>query len=249
LNLQYIGIWVAERYLYFSAFCLLAVAMSAAIAALHGSRPWLRAGVLAVGFVFVTVNLFQKLAYEPMWRDGETLWQYHLTLPRPSPTAYANLAAYCYADATAHQGTPRMAFDMRKMAVVVDAGLAEFWRDRQQPPPAQMYYLLFLKSIVQEVNGEPEAALASLLTADQLHPRFDAINLNLALLYRKLAGGARDPRQRETCARAALDRYAEYIALVYRGRTPPHDVRQTLADVEAEYDQAADDLKQQPMTK
>ena len=46
---------------------------------------------------------------------------------------------------------------------------------------------------MQEVKGDPEAALVSLLTADRLHSRFDAINLNLALLYHKLAETAPEP--------------------------------------------------------
>ncbi len=53
---------------------------------------------------------------------------------------------------------------------------------------------------MQEVNGEPEAALASLLTSDRLHPDFDATNLNMARVYRKLAEAAADPQQRETYA-------------------------------------------------
>jgi hypothetical protein len=234
LNLLYIGIWVAERYLYFPAFCLLALALSLAGAALRRPHPALRLGVLTAGVIFVAVNMFQKLSYEREWHNGETLWQYHIALPRPSPTAYANLAAYYYAEATALQGTPRMALPMRKMAIVVEAGLAEFWRDRRQPPPRETSYLFFLQSIVQEVRGDPEAALASLLTSDRLQRGSDATNLNLALVYHKLAGTAQDPRQRETYARAARDRYAEYITLAFRSRPAPPEIRQKLANLEAE---------------
>jgi hypothetical protein len=233
LNLVYTGILIAERYLYFSVFCLLALATSMAAAVLRRPQPVLRISVLATGLGIVMVNLFQIYAYQPVWRNGETLWQYHLALPDPSPTAYANLAACCYAEATAQQGTPNMALSMSKMSVVVDAGLAQFWRDRRQPPPPDTYFLFFLQSIVQEVKGEPEAALASLLTADRLHPRFDSTNLNLARLYHKLAGTTTDPKQRETYARAARDRFTEYIALDYCGRPAPPDVQKELADLEA----------------
>jgi len=235
LNLQYIVIWVAERYLYFSAFCILALALSVAAAVLRRSNPAARIIALIIGVIFLAVNLFQKISYQSAWRNGETLWQYHLTLPRPEPDCYINLAVYYYASAAAHRGTPEMALPMRKMSVVIEAGLAEFWRDRQQPPPPETYYLFFLQSITQEVNGEPEAALASLLTADRLHPGFDAINLNMARVYRKLAGAAKDPQQRETYARAARDRFAEYITLAFRGRPAPTEIRQEMADIEAEY--------------
>jgi len=233
LNLQYIGIWVAERYLYFSAFCILALVLSIASAILRRANPLARIIVLTVGVIFFADNLLQKFSYEPAWRNGETLWQYHLTLPNPDPGAYANLAAFYYADAVAKKGTPEMAAQMRKMAIVIDAGLSEFWRDRQQPPPPETYYLFFLQSITQEINGEPEAALESLLTADRLHPGFDAINLNMARVYRKLAGTAKDPQQRETYAIAARDRFAEYIALAYRGRAATPEDQKEFAELQA----------------
>jgi hypothetical protein len=124
---------------------------------------------------------------------------------------------------------------MRKMAAVVDAGLAEFWPDRRQSPPSNTYFLFFLRSIVQEVNGEPEAALTSLLTADNLHPRFDAINLNMARLYHKLADADADPKQREIYARDACDRFEEYITLAFRGRRAPPEVEKELEDIKADY--------------
>jgi len=72
-----------------------------------------------------------------------------------------------------------------------------------------------------------------LLTADRLHPQFDAIQLNLALLYHKLAEAATDPGQRTTYAHSARDRYAEYINLGFRDRRPPPEVRVKMASLEA----------------
>jgi hypothetical protein len=234
LNLVIPGILVAERYLYFSAFCLLALATAAVMALLRQSKPILRGGALAIGGGFMAINLFQTISYQPAWRNGETVWQYHLTLPQPNPAAYANLAAYYYAEATAQQGTPAMAEAMGKMSVVVEAGLVQFWPDHQQTPPPEIYFLFFLKSIVQEVNGELEAALASLLTADQLHPKFDSTQLNLALLYHKLAVTTNDLKRKELFLLAARDRYVEFIALTYRGRPAPPEVQKQLAEFESD---------------
>jgi hypothetical protein len=128
-----------------------------------------------------------------------------------------------------------MTSSIRKMEIVIEAGLAKFWRDRQQPPPPETSYLFFLQSLVQEVKGDLDAALASLLTSDRLRPRFDTTNLNLARLYHKLAGTASDPRQRETYARAARDRLEEYITLAFRGRPASPEIRLELASLEAEY--------------
>ncbi|HEV2693770.1 MAG TPA: hypothetical protein VG347_12835 [Verrucomicrobiae bacterium] len=234
LNQVLPGLLVAERYLYLAAFCVLALVVTAGMAILRRAQPVWRSCTLAAAGVFLAVNLYQTFSYQPAWRDGETLWQYHLNLPQPQVSAYANLAAYYYAQASDEVGKPEMAAAMGKMSVVVDAGLAQFWPDQQQPPPPDTYFLFFLKSIVQEVRGEPEAALGSLLTADRLRPKFDSTQLNLALLYHKLAEAAADPKQKETYACAARDRYEEYIALEYRGRPAPADVQKTLAEFVAD---------------
>jgi hypothetical protein len=236
LNLVFIGIWTADRYVYFSSFCVLAIAVSLAGAAWHRSNRTLRLGVFVISAAFLANNFVQTILYEPKWRDAETLWQYHITLPYHDPKAYENLATYYYADfsnAAARQDVPRMAAAMEKMTVVVEAGLAEFWRDHRQSPPPQTYFLFFLRSLIEEVNGEPDIALASLLMADQLHAEFDATNLNLSRLYRKLAGTAQNPQQRQTYIQAARDRFVEYIKLDYRDRQPPPEVQKEMASIEA----------------
>jgi len=237
LNLLYSGIWVAERYVYFSAFSLLAIGLSFAAAGWRRSSPVGRIGLLALGTVFVAVNGYQKISYELAWRDGATLWQYHIALPGPGPTAYENLAASYYADcvaAHAQSDPARMAAALRKMEVVIDAGLTEFWRDRSQSPPPETAQLFFLQSLVQQVKDDPQAALASLLISDRLRPRFDATNLNLARLYRQLAGTTSDGRQRGIYLQAARDRLEKYIVLAYRGRPAPPEIRRELDELNAE---------------
>lgn len=237
LNLIYIGIWVADRYVYFSSFCVLAIAVSLAENIWQRSPKALQMGVVALVATIIVCNIGQTFSYEPAWRNGETLWQHHLAEPRHVPKDYDNLAAYYYADfgaAIAHQDEPRMASTLHKMTVVVDAGLAEYWPDRSQPPPSETYFLFFLRSLIEEVEGKPEAALGSLLTADQLHPGFDATNLNLARLYHKLALAAMEPDKQAAYRTAARDRFATYVKLVYRDRTPPAEIQTELAGYEAE---------------
>jgi hypothetical protein len=236
LNLLYIGIWVADRYLYFSVFCVLALASS--VAGVVWQR--LRGPLRVVLFLFCTGllanNLYQSLAYETAWRNGETLWQYHIALPGHVARDYDNLAAYYYADfgdAIAGQDQLRAATSLNKMKVVVEAGLADFWPDRQQSPPAQTSFLFFLRSLIEEVEGKPDDALASLLMADRLHPGFDSTDLNLSRLYRKLAAAATDATQRAEDLRAARDRFAQYLQLDYRNRPMPANVRQEMSDLDA----------------
>jgi protein O-mannosyl-transferase len=236
LNLIYIGIWVADRYVYFAAFCVLAIAISVAEKLWQRSQKAVRlVGVVLVAGL-VANQIIQIVSYQPVWRNGETLWQNHILLPHHRVKAYDNLGGYYYAeftDAFARQDQPRMAAALHKLTIVVDAGLADFWPNRQQPPLPDTYFLFFLRSLIEEVRGEPEAALASLLIADQLHPQFDSTNLNLSRLYRKLAEATRDSSQRQNYIVAARDRFAAYLQLVYRGRTPPPEVRSEMAGLEA----------------
>jgi hypothetical protein len=234
MSLLGVGFWVAERYAYFSAAFLLILASAPIMAGLRHSSHTIRICVSVLVVVFVTNNVVQHFTYQAVWLNGETLWQYHIALPSPSPVAFENLAGYYYAQATAQRGTPQASVLIRKMEVVVDAGLTEFWRDRQRPPPRATYFLFFQKAIVQEVNGDPEAALVTLLTSDRLLPNFDATNLNLARLYRKLAPGFKEPRQRAVYASAARDRMTEYIELAFHSRPPPPEVCQELAEMRAE---------------
>ena len=236
LNLLYIGIWVADRYVYCAVLFLVAMIVSIGDTALQRPKRLLRIGAVALGTFVASVNLFQKLSYQHEWRNAESLWQYHITLPSPSVTAYENLAAYYYAVALDHLNTPQMESAMRKMAVTVDAGLAQFWTDHQTPPPPQIWYLFFLKSIVQEVDGNPQGALASLLTSDSMRPRFDSTNLNLGRLYHRLAANTTDGSQKENYARQARDRFATYMALAFRGRVPPTEVRQEMESLEVDYE-------------
>jgi hypothetical protein len=232
-NLVYIGIIVADRYVYFSAFCILAIAVSIAVQALRRPQPALRMGALAGCIMFLGVNLFQKLSYQTAWRNAETLWQYHIGLPQPSPIAFENLAAYYYAVVQTDPAHARVF--LRKMGIVVDGGLSEFWRDHERPPPKETYFLFFLKAIIPEVNGDLKQALTSLLTSDQIHPRFDSTSLNLARLYRKLSEADKDQRQQATYALAAQDRFAEYITLAFRGRSLPPEIARERDVIQAEY--------------
>jgi hypothetical protein len=244
LNIVYIGIYVADRYAYFSVFALLAIAGSWVYEASRRPEPPLRLGALAGCLIFLVVNVYQKLSYQAAWRNAETLWQHHIGLPHPSPVAFGNLAAYYYA---ALQIDPeRAGVALQKMNVVVDAGLAEFWPDRKQPPPGDTYYLFFLKAIVQEVTGDVHGALESLLTAERLHSRFDSTKLNLTGVYRKLVRAESDPRRRLAYAQAARDRFAEYVELAFRGRSLPPELARERESIQAEYADLAAQVGRQP---
>ncbi|HZR19368.1 MAG TPA: hypothetical protein VFE51_18920 [Verrucomicrobiae bacterium] len=235
MNLTYLGFLVTDRYIYFASLFAVLLGVSVAAEWLRQPPPALRAAVLILAALIAGNNLFQKLSYQPAWHNAETLWQYHTTLPHPSPESFANLAAYYYSQAIAAQNPAEADLAMRHMTVVLESGLTQLWPDRSAQPAAEIWNLVFLQSIVHEVTGAPQKALASLLLADQLRPGFDSINLNLARLYFRLAQGEANRPQKETFIRNARDRFLAYIQLEFRGRTPPPEVLAEKAGIEEAY--------------
>ena len=233
MNLAYIGIWIAERYVYFAAVFPLAIFVSLAEEALKRPSASIRISMLGIAALFAIDNVFQKLSYEPAWSNAETLWQYHVDSAKPTPEAFCNLATYYYSLASSHQNTPTADVAVQKMAMVIEAGLRQFWTDPTQAPPVRVWNLVFLKSILQEATGHPQEALASLLLADELRPGFDAINLNLARLYFRLAKTSSDFAQAQTYRRNAQQRFAHYVQVAFRGRTPPPEIQQEMQSINA----------------
>lgn len=214
MNLIYIGIWAADRYLYLASFCLLAIAVQLASALWQGGGKG-RLVVLVAAAAVLATNAWQTLAYQRAWRDGESLWQYHVTLPQASSVAYDNLAATYYAMFGEREDAAEKLQLLRKMEVVVAAGLQQFWPDRVSAPPPACWQLFFLQAIVQELRGQPEAAIESLLISERLNGSFPATRYNLAMLYRDQALGSEDPASRARYARQALDSLHRHL------RRPP----------------------------
>jgi protein O-mannosyl-transferase len=236
LNLVYIGIWVADRYVYFTSFCVIAILVALAETAWPVWKTSLRQIVAVVGVLLVANNLFQTISYQTQWRDGESLWQYHIALPNAVPKSYDNLGAFYFAqftDAGEKHDVTAMDAAIKKMTVVVQAGMDEYWPDHHVAPPNKIAFLFFLQSLVEDVTGKPQAALESLLTSDKLQPGFDSTQYNLSRVYKELAQSAADEHQREIYYQSARDRFAEYIKLAFRDRVPPPDVSQEMADLEA----------------
>lgn len=235
-NLTYIGIWVADRYLYFAALFPLLIGVTLAAEALQRQdTPVRRAVVTIIAAIFCLGNISRAVSYQPAWSDAESLWKYHLALANPAPEAFGNLAAYYYSVAFAHQNTLEADKALQKMAVVVDAGLDQFWPRRRGPAPAITWQLFFLRSMEQEVNGQLSDALASLRLSDQLRPGFDSINLNMARLCFHLCQTDLPSQKKVEFSREASHRFAEYIKLAYRGRTPSTEIRQEQSAIEENY--------------
>jgi hypothetical protein len=232
LNLKYIGIWMASRYLYLSSFCVLAIAVSLVFPPQGRIRSKV-AGILGVAFLLAcgVFNLAVKFNYQSAWQNNETLWSHEISLPATRIFAYDSLASFYYTRGTAEQDPKKRDEDLNRIESVVEKAEARFWPDRQQPPPHELYTLYFVKALVAQVNKEPpDSQLQALKKAEELNPRFHAVLFELAVFYyrRALESG---PDSREALARTSLDYFAKYARYVLKDST----VMKQISDMKAMY--------------
>ena len=206
MNIHYIGIWVATRYLYFAAFCWAAILATWAVDSWrHGARPmaWMTATLLAL---FCSVNGWCLVTALPNWRNAETLWAPELLRSETTPDAYYSLASYYYT--TAIHSTNQVERDLlfnKTEALVAQA------RPRFDKPYIALQNLMLLDALIAFVrNAPPERQLAALLAAEQVGPCNDAILWQLMLFHYRKALPLTEAVQRDELARKALAYYGRY---------------------------------------
>jgi hypothetical protein len=178
LNLTYIGIWVASRYLYLSAFCLLMIATRAGMTVWERWGPRLRdrrwLALLGWG-ALATVGvhgLASTLAYAQVFRDNESLWTYEVTREDSSVLAHQALAReYCRQAEAMPAGPERQAAIMRA-AVAVERAIARYqsipWIDKPNYLVPEIGYqsnLLVMRGQLQGMQGQPLAVQLQTLRA------------------------------------------------------------------------------------
>jgi hypothetical protein len=212
MNIQYIGIWVANRYLYFSAFCVMAFLATVTMEAwTHGSRPkaWGAAILIAV---MCANNAWCLTATLPSWRNAETLWGSELRRPNPTPDEFYGLASFYYTMAM-RAADPA---EREKLFIKTEALVAQA-RPLFDKPYVALQNLLLLDALVAIGRNAPdEQRLGALLSAEKVGPYNDAILWQLMLFYYKKALPLSDSAPRDEMARKALAYYSRYRGVINR---------------------------------
>jgi hypothetical protein len=94
-NVEYTGIWVADRYAYLSSFCVVALLSALAIEGWRSRQRWnRRLGALLV-FAMVLLaglGLAAGQTHQQSFRDANSFWSYELDRPQPSMLAFESFA-------------------------------------------------------------------------------------------------------------------------------------------------------------
>lgn len=125
-NLEYIGIWVADRYAYLASACLVAILVRIAIdgAARAGrSRRALLIGLGACAAVFGAYGVLATRHHQAAFRDDRTFWEYENALPHPSMLSYTALARSLFKEAEATHDPSLRSIRLADLRGVAKAGI------------------------------------------------------------------------------------------------------------------------------
>jgi hypothetical protein len=223
LNVVYVDIWRANRYVYLASFCALAVpAILLAQLYTRGSRG-VRFAIAGAMSCFALASAAQTLRLQAVWRDNASLWRYEATLDEPSLLAIQSLAT-SHVKQAEHEADPARRHELAGQArSEVERGLA---RDRElgrrpagyaTSEPLQVSRLHTLLGRIGALEGESlEAQLAHYATAHTIAPNRASAFL-LAKLYLELSEHAPEA-DREQLVRSSWNHFMEYV--LHSGRDP-----------------------------
>lgn len=223
LNLVYIGIWVADRYLYLSSLFLVALIATLTAPIVSGPRGPARAAVVALFGGVLALNLIQVLVHQRAWADNLALWTHEVAREEPTLLAYQALAREKLRRAAAPglADAERRAM-LEEVEATVVAGLEEVAR---LSPRESAYYttetnyhgkLLHYRGKLLEARGAPLGdQIAAFEAAYAVKPRDRLHTMTLAQKHLQLATRTSSATQREAAARS-LQYFDEYAGLSMR---------------------------------
>ncbi|MBT7068570.1 MAG: hypothetical protein HN919_19905 [Verrucomicrobia bacterium] len=211
LNIVYIGIWMANRYIYFASLFLLVALATLVMEGMTRQPTRVRVGLVLLLAGFIILNGTRQFAYRPHWRNNAQLWSYEMTRPNPDPEAFIRLASHAYTQGIRATDPTERARHFATVSATRAAACARF-------TPDQTYRLLFLEALMRIVRQEPAAdRRAALEAVAAINPTFDAVLWQLTVFYYTEALKQEDPEARDAMARRALDSYRRY------SEQTPHD--------------------------
>ena len=221
LNVVFVDIWRADRYLYLASFCLLAIAATLLAPRDLRSRGSLRVAAAVLVACFGIGSAVQTARQLPVWRDNESLWMHEAYLDQPSLLGIQALAASYVKRAEREADAAARADLVRRAHVEIARGFA---RDRAlgrqaagyaTAEPLQLSHLHNHLGRLAALDGAPLAEqIEHLARAHEIAPNRRSA-FRLAEAYMKLADEA-PAAERERWVRASLAHFLEYVSMSTR---------------------------------
>ncbi len=217
LNVIYVGIWRADRYVYLSSFCLLAIAVSLALQLYERrGRPG-RYAIAGLAMAMVLNLSIKNWQQQTVWTDNESLWKYEAYRDEPSLLSIQELAKHWIQQAG-------MASDPKQLRALASAARHEIARGfereaslgRVRAPYAtseqlQLAHLHYLFGRLDMLEKAPLESQIRHFEASHVIAPDPTNTLMLAGAYFDLAAGA-PSRKQEALVHRSLDFFLEHVA-------------------------------------
>jgi hypothetical protein len=230
LNIVYIGIWVANRYLYLSVFCVAAILVAVGLDLFDRGVRAVRIAVVTFFVAFMTINAIQSVSLQNVWRDNYSLWTYEVEyLKNPSLLAIQALAKHFVKTGEAASGSDEKRHYAGKADELIARGMNRFesldYVRTDYATDEEFYYARFfhLKGRVASLKGgHPLTALSYYEKAYDINPGDGANTFYVAKLHKYLALHS-EGSVSISHARRSLDAFAQFVRLksvdlVWKGR-------------------------------
>jgi len=234
LNLVYIGIWVANRYMYIIAFPVLAVVLWL-IDDATADRPGRRRFATVAIAVYGVLLCAQTLRIQPAFEDNAALWTYETSIGAGSMLSRQALARVYVRRAEAAPDEEAKRVAVGAAAKTIAEGFAYVQALGAQPVPGYFSYqidftakLHHYRGRVMELIGRPtEELLEPYQVAMKLAPGSRLHSFKLAETYYKLAIAKPEPARTEL-GRRSLQYFGTYAELSLRKQGTLPDLQRTL---------------------
>jgi hypothetical protein len=225
LNIVYVGIWVADRYLYLASFCIVALVVQLGEDAVRGAKgasrervrraaPWAAAVAALAALAYAAWGITATLDREPAFYDAASLWAYEVGRPDPSMLAMQAYAKVRVIDAEqARDPVVREAFVHQATEAIARA--TEHYKATPWLPigryvvdaHAEYGTVLILRGRAAALAGESDAAqLRYYREAFAFSGNWTAAFLSEQVLYREA-----DQQNNVTLARQALESFGQVV--------------------------------------
>jgi hypothetical protein len=218
-NIEYIGIWVADRYAYLSSFCVVALVSALTIdgwRSQHARDRRLGAMLLFALAVLGGLGLVAGRKHQQAFRDAHAFWNYELHLAQPSMLAFDSYAKTRLGDAAlAEAGSPARRQAIEGVLRAAEDGIRYYHALPWQPAPGyfsrERAHLASLYSALGHAATLAESTLEARLGYFQRAYQIMPNRQTALMLAQVLLDMARRAPAGEQLARESLSYFQQYL--------------------------------------
>jgi hypothetical protein len=219
-NVEYIGIWVADRYAYLSSLCVVALLSALAMDGWRSQRVWghrLGALLLLAVAAMAVLGVAAGRKHQQAFRDADAFWSYELGRAQPSMLAFESYAKTMLGEAASTEaGSRERGVALDRVSQTAELGIRYYRSLPWQPAPgyfsrerAHVAGLYTAMGHAATLAEKPlEQRLGYFRQAYQIMPNQPLARESLAYFQQYLRQASSDPLRRHGLARL-LGQYSD----------------------------------------